>query len=213
MVVGGGIAGMQAALDLADSGYLRPPGGKIFRHRRGDERTGQDLSHQRLCHVNYLPKLVEVGRHLNINLITCAEVERLREPREISSHRSKNPRFIDLDKCTSCGDCAEVCPGVPARRIRPEPPPARPPTKNTPRPFPAPLPSRRRTRPLPAGLPGRTQRAGLRADGGPGKIQRGPARSSWRICPCPGVLGRICPHGCEDACRRCDVDSRWPSVI
>jgi hypothetical protein len=30
--------------------------------------------------------------------------------------------------------------------------------------------------------------------------------SSWRIFPCPAVLGRICPHGCEDACRRCEVD-------
>ena len=56
MVVGGGIAGMQAALDLANSGYYvylleKSPsiGGRHV-------PTGQDLPHQRLCHVNYLPQ-------------------------------------------------------------------------------------------------------------------------------------------------------------
>ena len=46
MVVGGGIAGMQAALDAANSGYFVSPGGKISRHRRCHGPVGQDLSHQ-----------------------------------------------------------------------------------------------------------------------------------------------------------------------
>ena len=53
MVVGGGIAGMQASLDLADR-ILRLSGGKECRHRRQDGPVGQDLPHQRLRHVNYL---------------------------------------------------------------------------------------------------------------------------------------------------------------
>jgi len=54
MVVGGGIAGMQASLDLADSGFFCPSGGKNPCHRRGYVSTGQDLPHQRLRHVNHL---------------------------------------------------------------------------------------------------------------------------------------------------------------
>ena len=46
MVVGAGIAGMQSALDLADSGYYVYLGRKIIRHRRADVPAGQDLSHQ-----------------------------------------------------------------------------------------------------------------------------------------------------------------------
>ena len=57
------------------------------------------------------PKLVEVGRHLNINLITNSEVKHVKgEPGAFSVTLSNNPRFIDLDKCTGCGDCARHCP-------------------------------------------------------------------------------------------------------
>jgi len=57
------------------------------------------------------PKLVEVGRHLNINLITNSEVKSIEgEPGNFSVTLTNHPRYIDPDKCTGCGDCARHCP-------------------------------------------------------------------------------------------------------
>ena len=57
------------------------------------------------------PKLVEVGRHLNIELLTNTELLALEgTPGEFTAKLRENPRFVDLEKCTSCGDCAKVCP-------------------------------------------------------------------------------------------------------
>ncbi len=57
------------------------------------------------------PKLVEVGRHLNIELLTNAELMGLKgEPGDFIATVHQTPRYIDLAKCTSCGECAKVCP-------------------------------------------------------------------------------------------------------
>lgn len=57
------------------------------------------------------PKLVEVGRHLNINIITNTEVEALDgEAGHFVARLKCEPRFIDRSKCTGCGQCAQVCP-------------------------------------------------------------------------------------------------------
>ena len=57
------------------------------------------------------PKLVEVGRHLNINLITNSEIKSIEgEPGNFQVTLQNNPRFIDPETCTGCGDCARHCP-------------------------------------------------------------------------------------------------------
>jgi heterodisulfide reductase subunit A-like polyferredoxin len=57
------------------------------------------------------PKLVEVGRHLNIELLTTTELLSLDgEPGRFSARIRQEPRYIDTTKCTSCGECAKVCP-------------------------------------------------------------------------------------------------------
>ncbi len=57
------------------------------------------------------PKLVEVGRHKNINLITNSEVRSIEgDPGNFSVTLVNNPRYIDSDVCTGCGDCARRCP-------------------------------------------------------------------------------------------------------
>ena len=57
------------------------------------------------------PKLVEVGRHLNINLIPNTEIKSIEgEPGNFTVTLVNNPRYIDSDKCTGCGDCAKHCP-------------------------------------------------------------------------------------------------------
>jgi heterodisulfide reductase subunit A len=57
------------------------------------------------------PKLVEVGRHINIELITCSEVERVEgESGNFEVTLVNHPRYIDPAKCTGCGECALHCP-------------------------------------------------------------------------------------------------------
>ena len=57
------------------------------------------------------PKLVEVGRHLNIEIITNSEVTAVEgEPGDFTVTLSNHPRYIDVAKCTGCGDCARHCP-------------------------------------------------------------------------------------------------------
>ena len=57
------------------------------------------------------PKLVEVGRHMNIELITCSELKSVEgEPGNFKASLVNYPRYIDPIKCTGCGDCARHCP-------------------------------------------------------------------------------------------------------
>ncbi len=64
------------------------------------------------------PKLVEVGRHRNINLITNSEVKAITgEPGNFSVTLTNNPRFIDPGACTGCGDCARNCPASAVNEI------------------------------------------------------------------------------------------------
>jgi len=108
MVVGGGIAGIQASLDLAESGYYvylvesSPAIGGVMAQLDKTFPTN-DCS---MCILS--PKLVEAGRHLNIQLITHAELKEVRgEAGRFEVKLLKRPRYIDLEKCTGCGLCAE----------------------------------------------------------------------------------------------------------
>jgi heterodisulfide reductase subunit A-like polyferredoxin len=57
------------------------------------------------------PKLVEAGCNLNINILTATDVEAISgEPGNFTVRVRKRARFVDLAKCTACGDCATACP-------------------------------------------------------------------------------------------------------
>lgn len=111
MVVGGGIAGIQASLDLADSGfkvYLVEDSPAIGGTMAQLDKTfpTNDCA---MCVIS--PKLVACGRHLNIDLLTCSNLVSLEgEPGNFTASVYKYPRFVDLDTCTGCGECALVCP-------------------------------------------------------------------------------------------------------
>jgi len=110
-VIGGGIAGMQAALDIANNGYEvvlvereSSIGGRMI--RLSETFPTLDCSQ---CIMT--PKMVEVGRHPRIELLTYAEVE------EVSGYVGsftvrirRKPSYVDWDVCTGCGSCSETCP-------------------------------------------------------------------------------------------------------
>ena len=117
LVVGAGVAGMQASLDLAEAGF------KVHLIEKEATIGGimailDKVFPQNDCSICILgPKMVDVAKHPNINLITMAEVETVSGYVGNFEIRVKQrARYVDIDTCTSCGDCVEVCPiDVPSR--------------------------------------------------------------------------------------------------
>ena len=102
---------MQASLDLADSGFYvylvdnSPTIGGVMAQLDKTFPTN-DCS---MCIMS--PKLVECGRHLNVRVITNADVEGIEgEPGRFSVTLTRRPRYIRPDRCTGCGECAKHCP-------------------------------------------------------------------------------------------------------
>jgi heterodisulfide reductase subunit A len=114
LVVGGGIAGIQAALDIADSGkkvFLVEREASIGGHMSLFDKTFPTLD----CAACILtPKMVDVGVHPNIELLTYSEVTNV--DGFVGNFKvtvKKKARCVDLEKCNSCGDCWENCPRIP----------------------------------------------------------------------------------------------------
>jgi len=111
LVIGGGIAGMNAALDLAEMGfkvYLLEKGESIGGHMAQLDKTFPTLDCS-ICIEG--PKMVDVGRHPNIEIIAYADL--LNVSGYIGNFKvkiRKNPRYVIAENCTGCGECKEVCP-------------------------------------------------------------------------------------------------------
>ncbi len=111
VVVGGGIAGMQASLDLASSGikvYLVETKSSIGGVMSQLDKTfpTNDCA---MCTMS--PRLVEISSHKNIELISLAEVESVKgEAGNFTVTVKKRPRYVNETKCTGCGSCMLVCP-------------------------------------------------------------------------------------------------------
>ena len=111
LVVGAGISGMQAALDIAEKGY------HVIMIEKSATIGGNMVKLDKTFPTNdcsictSAPKMVEVARHPNITLITYAELSRL--DGEIGNFKARifrKSRYVDPDKCTGCDDCVPVCP-------------------------------------------------------------------------------------------------------
>ncbi len=110
LVIGGGIAGIYAALEIADKGfetYIVEKEPSIGGHMAQLDKTFPTLD----CSACILsPKMVEAERHKNIQLFTYSEVKEVKG--YIGSYEvkiRKKPRYVDEHKCTGCGECANAC--------------------------------------------------------------------------------------------------------
>ncbi len=207
MVVGSGIAGIQASLDLANSGM------KVYLVEKGISIGGVMAQLDKTFPTNdcsaciLSPKLVEVGRHPNVEILTRRTVEAVEgEAGHFKVKLTKAPRFIDLSKCTGCGDCANACPvtvpsgfneGLSDR-------------KAIYRHFPQAIPSgfaidKIGTAPCKSNCPTHISVQGYVA-----LIAAGQYKEALRLIkkdnPFPIVCGRVCNHPCETACMRGKVD-------
>lgn len=110
LVVGGGIAGMQAALDIASAGnkvYLVEKQATVGGHMLQYDKTFPTLDCAACIGT---PKMVAVGQHPNIELLTYAEVEEVNGfVGNFTAKIKKRARYVKSN-CTGCGDCAKVCP-------------------------------------------------------------------------------------------------------
>ncbi len=111
LVVGGGIAGVQAALDLADSGFFVHLVEKESAIGGAMSQLDKTYPTNDCSVCIFSPKLVECGRHLNINLVTLASVEDVTgKAGNFTVKIRQAPRFVDPDRCIACGSCSEKCP-------------------------------------------------------------------------------------------------------
>src|SRR3990172_2606624 len=111
LVIGGGIAGIQASLDLAEAGA------EVFLVERRPSIGGRMAQLDKTFPTNdcamciLSPKLVEVSKHPNIKLLTNSELLALEgEAPQFIARVRKHPRYVDEAKCTGCGICTTKCP-------------------------------------------------------------------------------------------------------
>jgi heterodisulfide reductase subunit A len=119
LVVGGGIAGIEAALQIADAGFeviLVEKESSIGGHMSQFDKTFPTLD----CAACILtPKMVSVGKHPNIRLMTWSEVEEVKGyVGNFNVKIRKKARYVDPTLCNSCGSCYEACPSSPYPKYR-----------------------------------------------------------------------------------------------
>ncbi|MFC1954437.1 FAD-dependent oxidoreductase, partial [Chloroflexota bacterium] len=158
-----------------------------------------------MCMIS--PKLIEVGKHNNIELLTNSSVEGIEgEEGNFKVKVLKRPRYIDEVKCSGCGDCVEACPvdllhefeaGLTTRKAV---------NKRYPQAIPGAMAISKAARP-PCKL---TCPAGCNGQGYVALISKGKFTEAvdhikqW--IPLPSALGRICHHPCELECNRSEID-------
>ena len=207
LVIGGGIAGIQASLDLAESGqkvYLLEKSPAIGGNMARLDKTfpTNDCS---MCILS--PKIVECGRHLNIETITWADLEDVSgSAGDFKVKIRKHARFVDPEKCTGCGECVEMCPVTVASE------------------FEAGIGQRKAIfRPYPQAYPNtfvidkgkiapcrNTCPAGVNVQGFVALLAQGKFDEALELYrarnPFPATCGRICTHPCQEVCNRGRLD-------
>ncbi|MBM4308775.1 MAG: 4Fe-4S ferredoxin, partial [Deltaproteobacteria bacterium] len=207
LVVGGGIGGIQTSLDLAESGlkvYLVEKKLSIGGTMAQLDKTfpTNDCS---MCIMS--PKLVDAGRHRNIQILTNARVDKVEgKPGNFKVLVQKKARYVTIEDCKACGECSKVCPikipndyeqGLVTRAAIYQL-------------FAQAMPSaygidKKGDPPCRAACPIHVNAQGYIALISAGKFEEALALVRMKN-PFPGITGRICTHPCESACRRKEVE-------
>ncbi|MBN1811229.1 MAG: FAD-dependent oxidoreductase [Anaerolineae bacterium] len=207
LVVGAGIGGIQASLDLAEAGF------KVYLVEKSPAIGGVMAQLDKTFPTNdcamcvLSPKLVECGRHLNIEVMTYAELDSIAgEPGNFIARVRQKPRYVVADECTGCGDCATACPVVCRDQFNEELSERRAAYKLYPQAIPNAFVIDKRGRaPCRDACP-----IHQRAQGYVALIREGRYADAYRTIrednPFPSVCGRVCNHACEEACSRGKVD-------
>jgi heterodisulfide reductase subunit A-like polyferredoxin len=211
LVIGGGIAGIQASLDLANMGF------KVYLVEKSSSIGGRMAQLDKTFPTNdcamciLAPKMIEASSHSNIDLYTYSEVEDVSG--EIGNFKvkiKKNSPFIDWSKCTGCGLCEETCPvilpnefdqGLGKRKAIFIPFPQAVPKKY--------VIDKREERPCKAACkdacPVHTNVLGYIK-----LIAEGEFQEAYKLIrdtnPLPASVGRVCYAPCEEACNRGQLD-------
>ncbi|MCF8092112.1 MAG: FAD-dependent oxidoreductase, partial [Desulfotignum sp.] len=207
-VIGGGIAGMQAAIDIGNAGlhvHLIEKESTIGGHMLQFDKTFPTLDCAACIGT---PKMVEVAQNACIHLHTFSQVNQVTG--FVGSYTldiTEKPRYVKSDLCTGCGECAAVCPvsfpgawdmGLADR-------------KAIGRSFPQAIPitfqiEKSETPPCTSTCP-----AGINVQGYVQLAKQKKYDQALALimekAPFPGVLGRVCPHPCEQACTRGEKDA------
>jgi heterodisulfide reductase subunit A-like polyferredoxin len=207
LVIGAGIAGMQAALDIADKGFkvhLVEKDTCVGGHMAQLDKTFPTLDCSACIST---PKMVDTANHPNINLLTYSEIVRVEgKAGHFKVTVRKKPRFVDVTKCTGCGDCAAQCPvtlpnefdmGLGNRKAIYISFPQAVPLKYT--------MDRRGTSPCTATCPLHCNAQGYVALISQGKFKEALALVR-KTLPFPGILAYACAHPCEWECKRIERD-------
>ena len=111
LIIGGGIAGIQSSIDLANMGF------QVYLVEKTPSIGGRMSQLDKTFPTNdcsmciLAPKMIEASRHPNIRLLTYSEVEQVEgKPGNFKVKIKKKARSVDEDKCTGCGDCWNNCP-------------------------------------------------------------------------------------------------------
>ncbi len=207
LIIGAGIAGMQAALDIADKGFkvhLVEKDPSIGGHMAQLDKTFPTLDCS-ACIIT--PKMVDTANHPNINLLTYSEIIRVEgKAGHFKVTVRKKPRYVDVTKCTACADCVPQCPvtlpnefdmGLGMKKAIYIPFPQAVPLKYT--------MDRRGTPPCTATCPLHCNAQGYVALISQGKLKEALALVRATL-PFPGILAYVCAHPCERECKRIEVD-------
>jgi len=208
LVQGGGIAGIQSSLDLANSGFKvylvekKAAIGGMMSQLDKTFPTGDCAT----CIVS--PKLVECARNLNIEILTLSELIDLKgEPGHFTATIQRHPRYVNEDKCTACAQCTDACPvsvsndfdrGLGTRKAI-----AKPYAQATPNIFSV---LKNGHSPCKVACP-----ANINVQGYIQLIKKKEYVKAVNLIrernPLSAICGRVCTHPCEAACTRKDVDS------
>lgn len=208
LVVGSGIAGMQAALDCANAGfkvYLVEKQPSIGGNMARLDKTfpTNDCA---MCMIS--PKLVEVGRHLNIDILSYSDLKSVEG--EAGNYRvtvNKRARFVDEEKCNGCGDCERECPVNVVDDFNGELAEHRAIYRLYPQAIPNVFTINKNKLPSPCKA---TCPAGTNSHGYVALIAKGKFLKALDVVrermPFASICGRICFHPCEDVCNRGKID-------